>query len=134
MCTQSNDMECIKRLKAILPSGPAGQPAHHKTSSTRCAQQCSPADAISLATPPPGQATSNEIAAKVADAERTESEIDAAREAYRPVAQRASLLFFCIADLAGVDPMYQYSLAWFSLLFKKTLAAAPQVRVAVRIQ
>jgi len=24
-----------------------------------------------------------------------------------PVAKRASLLFFCIADLANVDPMYQ---------------------------
>ena len=36
----------------------------------------------------------------------TEKEIDKARESYRPVAFRASLLFFCIIDLATIDPMY----------------------------
>jgi hypothetical protein len=35
---------------------------------------------------------------------------------YRPVAFRASLLYFAISDLASVDPMYQYSLPWFSAL------------------
>ncbi len=47
----------------------------------------------------------------------TEREIDATRELYRPVALRASLLFFAISDLAAVDPMYQYSLGWFISLF-----------------
>lgn len=61
--------------------------------------------------------TSNEIAAKVAEAEATEREIDETRELYRPVALRASLLFFALSDLALVDPMYQYSLAWFITLF-----------------
>ncbi len=28
-------------------------------------------------------------------------------ELYRPVAKRASLLYFVIADLGDVDPMYQ---------------------------
>ena len=73
------------------------------------------------------QATSNDIASKVEEAERTEQEIDAAREQYRPVAVRASLLFFCIADLAGVDSMYQYSLAWFVALFLRTVQATPEV-------
>lgn len=73
------------------------------------------------------QATSNDIASKVEEAERTEQEIDAAREQYRSVAVRASLLFFCIADLAGIDPMYQYSLAWFVALFLRTVQAAPEV-------
>jgi dynein heavy chain len=53
----------------------------------------------------------------VAEAEATETEIDATRELYRPVARRASLLFFAISDLAAVDPMYQYSLAWYIALF-----------------
>jgi dynein heavy chain len=53
------------------------------------------------------QVTSNEIQAKVAEAEVTEKQIDETRELYRPVAVRASLLFFCISDLAAVDPMYQ---------------------------
>lgn len=73
------------------------------------------------------QATSNDIASKVEEAERTEQEIDDAREQYRPVAIRASLLFFCIADLAGVDPMYQYSLSWFVALFLRTVQATPEV-------
>jgi len=68
--------------------------------------------------------TSNEIAAKVEEAEATEKEIDATRELYRPVAIRASLLFFCISDLALVDPMYQYSLAWFIALFVKAIDEA----------
>ncbi|KAK9803422.1 hypothetical protein WJX72_010826 [[Myrmecia] bisecta] len=72
------------------------------------------------------KATSNEIAGKVEEAERTEVEIDAAREQYRRVAVRASLLFFCIADLAGVDPMYQYSLASFITLFLRTITTTPQ--------
>jgi dynein heavy chain len=33
------------------------------------------------------------------------------------VAFRASLLYFCILDLSLIDPMYQYSLQWFSNLF-----------------
>lgn len=62
------------------------------------------------------QATSAEISVKVKEAEETEAEIDATRERYRPVAYRASLLYFAISDLAGIDPMYQYSLPWFSAL------------------
>lgn len=39
-----------------------------------------------------------------------EKVIDETRERFRTVAFRASLLFFCIVDLASIDPMYQYSL------------------------
>ncbi|CAG9466771.1 unnamed protein product [Pedinophyceae sp. YPF-701] len=67
---------------------------------------------------------SNEIAAKVAEAEKTEKEIDEAREQYRAVAVRSSLLFFCISDLAAVDPMYQYSLTWFIALFVRAVREA----------
>jgi dynein heavy chain len=61
--------------------------------------------------------TSTEVSAKMAEAEITEKEIDASSAEYIPVAYRASLLFFCIADLSNVDSMYQYSLPWFKLLF-----------------
>lgn len=37
---------------------------------------------------------------------------DTLREQYRPVAIRGSILYFVIADLALIDPMYQYSLAY----------------------
>ena len=35
------------------------------------------------------------------------AEIDSVREMLRPVATRASILYFVIADFANVDPMYQ---------------------------
>lgn len=31
------------------------------------------------------------------------------------------LTFFLIADLANIDPMYQYSLVWFMNLFKASI-------------
>eukprot|EP00929_Paragymnodinium_shiwhaense_P087552 TRINITY_DN476_c0_g8_i1.p1 TRINITY_DN476_c0_g8~~TRINITY_DN476_c0_g8_i1.p1 ORF type:complete len:2571 (-),score=771.76 TRINITY_DN476_c0_g8_i1:261-7973(-) len=58
-----------------------------------------------------------DIAEKQAVAATTEKEIDEARESYRPVAYRAAILFFCIVELANIDPMYQYSLQWFQQLF-----------------
>ena len=62
--------------------------------------------------------TSGVIKQRVAEAEKTELEINAAREEYRPVATRSSLLYFVIADLGRLDPMYQYSLSYFQQLFK----------------
>lgn len=37
------------------------------------------------------------------EAEETEKEIEARSNEYRPVAKRASLLYFCLADLAVVS-------------------------------
>jgi len=70
--------------------------------------------------------TSTEISAKVAEAEITEREIDLARERYRPVAIRATILYFSICGLASVDPMYQYSLQWFTNLFCLAIRQADQ--------
>ncbi|GLE01654.1 hypothetical protein PINS_up010488 [Pythium insidiosum] len=70
--------------------------------------------------------TSEDINEKMAEAEVTEKAIDESRERYRGVAFRASLLFFCIADLALVDPMYQYSLPWFVGLFIKSIHSAKE--------
>ena len=46
-----------------------------------------------------------------------EKQIDETRELFRVVAFRASILFFCIVDLAEINDMYQYSLQWFASLF-----------------
>ena len=40
----------------------------------------------------------------------TSIEVNKTSEEYRPVAKRASLLYFCLADMANVDPMYQCAL------------------------
>ena len=50
--------------------------------------------------------TSDEINVRMKESEITEKAIDETRESYRPVAYRASLLFFCVVDLATVDNMY----------------------------
>merc|ERR1719181_2575760 len=65
--------------------------------------------------------TSEEINIKVAEAEVTEKEIDTNREKYRPVAYRGTILYFSIANLGIVDPMYQFSLQWFTNLFIQSI-------------
>lgn len=64
------------------------------------------------------------VQAKVADAEKTEIEIDHIRSKYIPVATRTQLLFFCTTDLSNIDPMYQYSLEWFISIFLNSIASA----------
>ncbi|PSN56752.1 Dynein heavy chain 7 [Blattella germanica] len=59
----------------------------------------------------------NEIQEKQTAAEATEKTIDEARLNYKPIAVYSTVLFFTVADLTNIDPMYQYSLAWFVNLF-----------------
>lgn len=54
-------------------------------------------------------------------AEVTEKKIDETRLGYKPIAQHSSVLFFSIADLANIEPMYQYSLPWFINLFVNSI-------------
>ena len=77
----------------------------------------------------------NEISEKQQVAEETEIKIDEARAGYKPVAYRTSLLFFCIASLADIDPMYQYSLEWFINLFVRAIAdSEPSADLPVRLE
>ncbi|KAH8046927.1 dynein light chain binding protein [Aureococcus anophagefferens] len=52
-------------------------------------------------------------------AEVTKQEINEAREAYRTVATRGSIIYFVISDLGTIDPMYQYSLQYYQVIFNK---------------
>jgi len=67
-----------------------------------------------------------DIGKKQEAAKITEAEIDEARISYKPIAARTAGLFFCIQDLANIDPMYQYSLPFFINLFTQAIADAPQ--------
>ena len=40
---------------------------------------------------------------------------------YQPVSQRGTVLYFVIADLALIDPMYQFSLNYFSNLYNQII-------------
>ena len=57
------------------------------------------------------------ITTRLKEAEATEEKISLAREKYRSVATRGSVMYFVVASLAEVDPMYQYSLKYFKQLF-----------------
>lgn len=65
---------------------------------------------------------SEEISEKQKIAGVTEREIDDTRMGYRPVAEHSSILFFCISELANIEPMYQYSLTWFLNLYLHSIA------------
>ncbi|RLU26559.1 hypothetical protein DMN91_000355 [Ooceraea biroi] len=64
---------------------------------------------------------SDDIQVKQAATEATEKSIDAARLQYQPIAAYSTILFFTIASLATIDPMYQYSLVWFVNLFNMAI-------------
>lgn len=48
---------------------------------------------------------SEEIEAKQKIAEETQKEIELTRQGYLPVAKHSTILFFCISDLANIDPV-----------------------------
>ncbi|CAB3257079.1 unnamed protein product [Arctia plantaginis] len=47
----------------------------------------------------------------------TEIVIEKFRLGYRPIASHSAVLYYCVTELPNVDPMYQYSLAWFINLY-----------------
>ena len=65
--------------------------------------------------------TAKTINERVAESVDIEKEIDDTRNSYRSVAIRGSILYFVIADLNGIDPMYQYSLAYIKILFNSAI-------------
>lgn len=64
---------------------------------------------------------SKEINIRLKEAEETEEKISKARAKYLPVATRGSVIYFVTADLSVIDPMYQYSLKYFTSLFVKVI-------------
>ncbi|XP_076453714.1 LOW QUALITY PROTEIN: dynein beta chain, ciliary-like [Babylonia areolata] len=78
--------------------------------------------------------TAAEIEVKAKEAKLTEVEINLARESYRPAAARASLLYFIMNDLHKINPMYQFSLKAFSVVFDKAIdRAEPAEEVKSRV-
>ncbi|KAB7494339.1 Dynein beta chain, ciliary [Armadillidium nasatum] len=70
------------------------------------------------------KATAQEIQEKVSEARVTSQKIDEARELYRPAASRASLLYFILNDLHKINPIYQFSLKAFRVVFHKAIERA----------
>ena len=56
-------------------------------------------------------------------------------QGYRPCAERASILFFVLNDIGGIDPMYQFALDSYIDLFNLSIDKAQRTsKLEERIQ
>jgi len=54
----------------------------------------------------------------------TELKLEAVREEYIPIAQHVAALYFIVSNLGKINEMYQYSLAWYLMLFSQAIDIA----------
>ena len=65
--------------------------------------------------------TSTNVKARVQESEKVAEEVSDARNVYRPVAIRGSVMYFCVSALAQLDAMYQYSLSYYAVLYRQRI-------------
>ncbi|KDO23904.1 hypothetical protein SPRG_20887 [Saprolegnia parasitica CBS 223.65] len=83
-------------------------------------------DQVLITTLGESKKTATVVSERLAESEVTRAAIADVRNQYISVAVRGSLLYFVLADLATMDPMYQYSLAYFKRLFNQSMDESPK--------
>merc|ERR1719181_612262 len=78
------------------------------------------------------KATAGEVKEKLENAAEANERISIAREEYRPVATRGSVLYFLIVDMAAINVMYQVSLQQFLALFDYSIANSQPAPIAAK--
>lgn len=92
-------------------------------------------DEVLISTLAESKETSTAVNARVKEAELAAKQIEAACAEYTQVATSGSILYFVIADLANINPMYQFSLFYFVRLFNKCIdVATKHDEIDVRLQ
>jgi hypothetical protein len=65
------------------------------------------------------------VQSRVSEAEYTEQQINKARDEFRFAPTQAARLWFVVADLVALHPMYTASLATFTAMFRHCIGVAP---------
>ena len=68
-----------------------------------------------------GKALSDEISINMKSNIQIEKEINELRNEYVPISERGSILYFVVASMSKIDPMYQFSLEYFKKIFIQSI-------------
>lgn len=71
---------------------------------------------------------SQTIKVALEEAEQVEVVINQTRNFYRTVAERGSILYFAITDMASINEMYQNSLQYVKKLFNEAISSVKKVK------
>lgn len=76
-----------------------------------------------------------ELQRQLQEAVSVSQNIEIQRDSYRPAAKRGTILFFVLAELAVINPMYQFSLpAYLSVFCNAIKKALPDINLDKRLE